>query len=94
MVQDISFNPVTDICATVPSLSVDLGQAIETGVVLDTGTVGEFNNIEDPSGVWTRVRDAFHAADLQRTIQRAAASSVKSAASSSSATAPANNSAE
>lgn len=85
MIQEIEFNPVTDICATVPSLSVDLVQAVETGVVLDTGTIGEYNNIEDPSGIWTRVRDAFHAADLQRSIQSAAASAAKNAASSSSA---------
>lgn len=82
------YNKDTDFQPVVPHLSINIAQAIETGVVLDTGTVGEYNEIDDPNGVWTRVRDAFQAVDVQRSI-KTALSSAQSAASNNSATAAA-----
>ena len=49
-----------------PGLAVDLQQAIETGVVLDTGVLEEHNNIDSPDCVVTRVRDTFHALELKK----------------------------
>lgn len=50
-------------------MSTDLAAALETGVVVDTGTVGEFNDIKDPDGVWIRVNDAFQAMDAQKALR-------------------------
>lgn len=73
-------------------MSTSLFNALETGVVMDTGTVGEFNDIQDPSGVWMRVNDAFQAMDAQKTLRAlgrkssaaSGAAAVSSAASTSS----------
>ncbi|MCR5352563.1 MAG: hypothetical protein K6E35_08765 [Bacteroidales bacterium] len=62
------FNPKTDIKKVMPDMSVDLKSAIETGVVLDTGTVAEHNDIDDPSTIYGRVRDCFDAFDAKQRI--------------------------
>lgn len=84
------FNPVTDIQRVMPDMSVDLKAAIETGVVLDTGTVAEHNDIDDPSTIYGRVRDCFDAFDAKQKILAAgraakeAVSAAKQAAADSS----------
>lgn len=62
------FNKDTDLCKTVPGLSTDLGLAIDNGVVLDTGIDSNYNDVDDPARIRGRVRDAFQAVDLQRSV--------------------------
>lgn len=62
------FNSKTDIQRVMPDMSVDLKSAIETGVVLDTGTVAEHNDIDDPSTIYGRVRDCFDAFEAKQKI--------------------------
>lgn len=62
------FDSSRDIQKTVPDMAVDLAGAIETGVVLDTGMIAEHNDIDSPSCIIGRVRDAFDAIEYQRNI--------------------------
>lgn len=62
------FNAERDIQPAVPDMAVDLAGAIETGVVLDTGMIAEHNDIDSPSCIIGRVRDAFDAIEYQRSI--------------------------
>ena len=62
------FDPKRDIRATVPSLACDLESAIENGVVVDTGTAADYNDIEDVYNIRGRVRDAFDAVEAQRAL--------------------------
>lgn len=86
------YNPVTDLMATVEGLSCDLEVAINTGVVVDTGSLGEYNDITDPTNILCRVHDAFEAIDLQKRARAlhsasvAAAQAAEVAASAASAT--------
>lgn len=73
-----SYNPERDIQATLPDLALDLENAIETGVVVDGGTVVDDNGISDPLNIRGRIRDAFDAIEHQRSI-RAALNAPKSA---------------
>ena len=66
MIQNCKFCKERDLCEVVPGLAVDLDAAIESGVVLDTGVVEQYNEIQDPNSVVTRVKDVFHAMDLQK----------------------------
>lgn len=68
MYQVCKFNKETDLCRTVPGLSTDLGLAIDNGVVLDTGIDSNYNEVDDPARIRGRVRDAFQAVDLQRSV--------------------------
>lgn len=68
MFQVCKFNDMTDLCKTVPGLSTDLGLAIDNGVVLDTGIDSNYNDVDDPVRIRGRVRDAFQAVDLQRSV--------------------------
>lgn len=68
MNQICKFDPQRDIRATVPDMAVDLAAAIENGVVVDTGTVGEYNDIENPASIWRRVYDAFDVVEAQRSV--------------------------
>lgn len=85
MVYKCDYDPQRDIAKVVPDMSVDLAAAIETGVVLDTGTIAEHNEIDDPSSVIGRVRDCFDAFEAKKAIlnagriQQSAASSEESA---------------
>ena len=60
-----------DLGQVVPGLAVDLEKAIETGVVLDTGVIEEYNNIDSPTNVVTRVQDIFHAMELKKAYLQA-----------------------
>lgn len=66
MKQVCKFCPDRDLGEVVPGLAVDLEKAIETGVVLDTGVLEQHNDINDPKAIVTRVKDAFHAIELQK----------------------------
>ena len=66
MRQTCKFCKERDLGQVVPGLAVDLEKAIETGVVLDTGVVEEYNNIDSPTNVVTRVQDVFHAMELKK----------------------------
>lgn len=68
MKQICKFNPDRDIQRTIPGLAVDLELAVENGVVLDTGVDAQYNDIDDPSNIHGRVRDAFSAVDAQRAV--------------------------
>lgn len=71
MNQECKFCPERDFGRVVPGLAVDLQAAIESGVVMDTGVVEDYNNIDNPNSVTTRVRDIFHALDLQKAYLQA-----------------------
>ena len=86
MFQICKFNPNTDICRTVPGLSTDLRLAIDNGVVLDTGIDSNYNDVDDPARILGRVRDAFQAVDLQRSVLAAGKVSVNPESSPSSST--------
>lgn len=101
MRQTCKFCKERDLGQVVPGLAVDLEKAIETGVVLDTGVLEEFNNIDSPTNVVTRVQDVFHAMELKKAYLQAgkitpdsgtsgsmehSSSSVSSAAAAASAT--------
>lgn len=65
---ETKFDKVRDIAPTTPGLAVNMTVAIESGVVFDTGTIGEYNDLDDPSNIKGRIRDAFEAVDAQRGI--------------------------
>lgn len=71
MRQSCKFCKERDLGQVVPGLAVDLEKAIETGVVLDTGVVEEYNNIDSPTNVVTRVQDVFHAMELKKAYLQA-----------------------
>lgn len=79
MKQICRYDPVRDKGAVVPDMSVDLSEAIATHVVLDTGEDPFFNDIDDPSNITGRVRDAFEAIDMQRKYGKQYAESVAAA---------------
>lgn len=60
------FDQVRDYAPTTPGLAIDMAVAMESGVVFDTGTIGESNDIDDPNSIRCRVNDAFEALDAQR----------------------------
>lgn len=66
MIQNCKFCKERDLKQVVPGLSVDIQQAIDTGVVLDTGVIEAHNDIQDPTSIVTRVRDTFHALELKK----------------------------
>lgn len=61
-----NFDKDRDIQEVVPGLDIDIQAAIDSGVVLDTGVIEEYNDICDSSSVHTRVRDVFHAIELKK----------------------------
>lgn len=66
MRQICKYDKDKDLGEVIPGLAVDLQKAIESGVILDTGVLEEYNDINSPQDVVTRVRDAFHAMDLRK----------------------------
>lgn len=88
MIQSCVFDPVRDISATVPGLAVDLVAAIENGVVTDTAGSMEFNEIDSPSSIRNRVRNAFDAVEAQRSLIKGAAALSKAQSSSNEPSTP------
>lgn len=70
MFQICEFDEIRDVMSTVEGLSIDLDKAIESGVVLDSGTTQEFNNIEEPTSIGRRVSSVFDALDIQRSLMK------------------------
>lgn len=62
------FDENRDIMSTIPGLDIDLDKAIESGVVLDTGTVDSYNDLDDVHSIGHRVSSVFEALDIQRKI--------------------------
>lgn len=79
MIYHCEFDPQRDICKTIPDMSVDLAAAIESGVVLDTGTIAEHNDIDSPGSILGRVRDCFDAFDAKKRILAAGRIKLESA---------------
>lgn len=74
MIQIAYFDKDKDIQETRLGLSIDLSRAIREGVVKDSGTEPEYNNIEDPNKVRGRVSDVFAAINERNAaLNRAAA---------------------
>lgn len=90
---DCLYDEKRDLMAVVPDLSVNLAAAIEHGVILDTGTIVEHNDIEDCSSIVGRVRDCFDAFEAQRAIRAAAKSAAQAAKAESAVASPAASSA-
>lgn len=84
MKQICKFNPKFDKAAHKPNMSVDLVEAAKHGIVFDTGTLPEYNDIDEPGSVWRRVSDALDAVELQRTILKHGKIQAPAAPSSSS----------
>lgn len=62
-------------------MSTDLNDAIETGVVRDTGIDSFDNGIDDVSVIFGRIEDAFDAIDKQRLFAKSLKSARDKAAS-------------
>lgn len=76
MYKECLFNSERDIQEVVPDMATDINTAMETGVVMDTGVDGDYNDIDDPRNIMGRVESVFEAMDLQRKIGKAMASKV------------------
>lgn len=61
------FNPSRDEGTCIQGLAVDLDAAIQSGVIIDTGTENIYNDldIEEKNNVGSRVHDVFEAVDRQ-----------------------------
>lgn len=62
------FNEVTDVQRTREGLAIDLAQALRTGIVKDSGTEPEYNNIDDPTKIKGRYNDVFAALDERNSV--------------------------
>lgn len=68
------FDPECDIQQTREGLNIDLSRAIREGVVQDSGTEPEYNNLDDPSKIRGRVNNVFEAMNERNAaLTRAAA---------------------
>lgn len=81
MIEHPKFNPLRDNEVVVPNLAIDLEAALRTGVVKDSGTAVEYNGIEDPNLIRTRVSDNFEAIDERNAVVNKELNRIKSAAS-------------
>lgn len=70
MLQVCKFNKKRDICATNPTLGLDLKGAIRNHVVRDTSASVFYNQQKELSQVGTRIRDMFDCVEMQGTIRR------------------------
>lgn len=70
MLQTCKFNKKRDICATNPSLGVDLKGAIRNHVVRDTSARVFYNQQKELSEVGSRIHDMFDCVEMKGTIRR------------------------
>lgn len=63
MLENPVYNSKTDLSPVVEGLSLDLREAVETGVVKSTGTIDSYNGIENTEDIIGRVRDNFDSMD-------------------------------
>lgn len=86
--QSCKFNEKRDIQQVESGLTVDLTQALKSGIVRDSGTSTDSNGIEDPGLIIGRVENVFDAIEAQRSIRKYG-KKAKPAMTPSSPTAPA-----
>lgn len=79
MIENCSYNPRKDNNVVYPNLSIDLDAALRTGVVKDSGTAVEYNGIEDPNLIRTRVSDTFQAIDERNSVVNKELTRIKTA---------------
>lgn len=70
MIQICKFDKKRDICATNPTLGVDLKGAIRNHVVKDTSASVFYNQQKELDEVGYRIRDMFDCVEMQGTIRR------------------------
>lgn len=68
MIEVCTFNKHKDIQEFVPHLIIDLGAALRTGIVKDTGVEPEYNGIEDLEQITGRVHDVFEAIEARNSV--------------------------
>lgn len=66
MVQDCKYCKGVDITDVVPNLGVDVGNAIETGIIQDTSAKVFHNMMKDTSEIGIVVRDPFDVIEYER----------------------------
>lgn len=71
LITDIKYNKATDQNSVYPGRSIDLRLAFESGIVKSTGTVTDFNLLDDPSKIGARIEDEFDAVNHQRALSEA-----------------------
>lgn len=81
---NVYFDENVDISQVVPDLSICISDALETGTIHDTGTLGNFNGISEPSQISGRVRDQFEAFEAAQALKKSMSSKAVSASSSTS----------
>lgn len=68
---NLEFDPLRDKSRVIPGRSINLREAFKTGIVKSTGSEDEFNDIDDPENIGTRIEDNFDAINQQRYIRSA-----------------------
>lgn len=68
--QSCKYNEKRDVQQVESGLTVDLTQALKSGIVRDSGTSTDSNGIEDPALIIGRVENVFDAIEAQRSIRR------------------------
>lgn len=76
---DVSFNPKRDIRRVEPSKVLKISQILSSGVVPPEAQDTEYNGIEDPSMVGSRVTDVFQATDAMASLANIPAPSQQAA---------------
>lgn len=68
--QSCKYNEKRDIQEVESGLTVDLNQALKSGIVRDSGSSTDSNGIEDPGLIIGRVENVFDAIEAQRSIRK------------------------
>lgn len=68
MIESPRYNPKVDISPVYAGLSINLEEAVRTGIVKDTGVEVEYNGIEDPALIRGRFADTFDALDERNAV--------------------------
>lgn len=72
MIANTHYNDKRDLADVVPGLSVDLVDALESGVIPDSGKDVDYNGLDDPSLIGQRIEDEFDAVIKKRNIVKSA----------------------
>lgn len=70
MRQDCKYCKDVDITDVVPNLGVDVGNAIETGIIQDTSSKVFHNMMKDTSEIGIVVRDPFDVIEYERSYSK------------------------
>ena len=68
--RDCKFDPIKDYQEVETGLVVDLSETLKTGIVKESNTVLESNDISDPDSIVGVVRDRFDAIEAERAIRK------------------------